>query len=68
MQLQAAERLYYIYQTLLDTNSALAAAGSEGQQAQQQALHHLEVRWPQWSIELDQTWCHTCEAMALIEA
>lgn len=44
MVVQAAERLYYIYQTLLDTNRALSAAGSEGQQAQQAASQHLQVR------------------------
>ena len=43
MVMQAAERLYYIYQTLLDTGKALSAAGSEGQQAQQAASQHLQV-------------------------
>lgn len=39
---EAAERLYYIYQTLLDTSKALQAASEEGQQAHQQALQHLK--------------------------
>jgi len=41
--LQAAERLYYIYQTLLDTSKALKAAGSEGEQAQQEAADSFQV-------------------------
>ena len=41
--LQAAERLYYIYQTLLDTKQALRAAGEEGQQAHQTALEQQQV-------------------------
>ena len=42
--LQAAERLYYIYQTLLDTSRALKAAGLEGEQAQQEAADNCQVR------------------------
>lgn len=41
--MQAADRLYYVYQTLLDTAKALAAAGEEGQQAHQTALQDLQV-------------------------
>ena len=41
--LQAAERLYYIYQTLLDSSRALEAAGLEGEQAQQEAADNFQV-------------------------
>ena len=44
--LQAAERLYYIFQTLLDTEQALRAAGEEGQQAHQTALEQQQVQAP----------------------
>ena len=53
--LQAAERLYYIYQTMLDTSKALEAAAAEGHQPQQQALQHLQV-------------CHiACKSLGLIQ-
>ncbi|KAL3143574.1 hypothetical protein ABBQ38_002371 [Trebouxia sp. C0009 RCD-2024] len=39
---EAAERLYYVYQTLLDAGTALQAAGDEGQQALQIALEHQQ--------------------------
>jgi len=41
--LQAAERLYYIYQTLLDTSKALKVAGSEEEQAHQEAADSFQV-------------------------
>ncbi|KAL0039765.1 hypothetical protein WJX77_007362 [Trebouxia sp. C0004] len=39
---EAAERLYYIYQTLLDTSQALKAAASEGERAQQEAADNFQ--------------------------
>lgn len=39
---EATERLYYVYQTMLDTSRALTAAGSDGQHATQEAARHLQ--------------------------
>ena len=40
---QASDRLFYFYQTLLDCHSALEQLGSEAEQAQAEARQHLQV-------------------------
>ena len=41
--MQASDRLFYFYQTLLDCHSALEQLGSEAEQAQTEARQHLQV-------------------------
>ena len=41
--MQASDRLFYFYQTLLDCHSALEQLGSEAEQAQAEAQKRLQV-------------------------
>ena len=73
MMLQASERLYYVYQTLLDTASALEGS-PEGQQAieaVQQQLHHTPGHMGEVMQHMHEGMCddlNTPQALAALSA
>lgn len=59
--MQASDRLFYFYQTLLDCHSALEQLGSEAEQAQTEAQKHLQVTLAP-SLPLLSCWQQSCRA------